>query len=185
VGKTGHEFLTQRHGAWQYYRRVPIHFAHLDTRGTVKISTKIKVAKDRTGSKASRVAARINETTEAYWRGLSEQKATDALRAYDDAVKLARSLGVEYAQPSEWAARPFHEVRARVQAVIANGRIDDQAERRAIMGGVEKPKIMLSSLFSTYQTIPGCGHCRQVGAPAPEMDDTVSARGANLYRSGR
>ena len=43
----GHEYLTVRHGVWQYYRRVPAHFAHLDKRGTVKLSTKIKVAKDR------------------------------------------------------------------------------------------------------------------------------------------
>ncbi len=69
---------------------MPAHFTHLDKRGTVKLSTKIKVAKDRTGIKASRVAARLNNTLEAYWRGLSEQNAANAMRAYDDAVKLAR-----------------------------------------------------------------------------------------------
>ena len=36
---------------------------------------------------------------------------------------------------------------------MADGRIDDPAKRKAIMGGVDKPKIMLSSLFSTYETI--------------------------------
>ncbi|MBR1227240.1 tyrosine-type recombinase/integrase [Bradyrhizobium sp. AUGA SZCCT0176] len=132
---------------------MPSNFTHLDKRGIVKLSTKIRVAKDRTGSKASRIAARLNETTEAYWRGLSEQNAADAVRTYDDAVKLARSLGVDYQTPTESAARPFHEVRARVQTVMANGHIDDPAKRRAIMGGVEKPRIMLSSLFSTYATI--------------------------------
>jgi integrase len=148
-----HDYLTIRDGVWQYYRRVPSHFAHLDKRGTVKLSTKIKVARDREGNKASRVAARLNATQEAYWRSLSEQDAADAVRAYDDAVKLARSLGVDYLQPSEWATKPFHEVRARVQAVMADGRIDDPAKRRAIMGGVERPKLMLSSLFSAYETI--------------------------------
>jgi hypothetical protein len=44
----GHEYLTIRNGVWQYYRRVPAHFAHLDTRGTVKLSTKVS------GNKASR-----------------------------------------------------------------------------------------------------------------------------------
>jgi integrase len=153
-----HEYLTVRDGVWQFYRRVPSHFGHLDKRGTVKLSTKIKVAKDRTGAKASRVAARLNDTLEAYWRGLSEQTAANALRAYDDAVKLARSFGVDYLQPSEWAAKSFHEVRARVQAVMNDGRIEDHpAKRRAIMGGVEKPGIMLSSLFSTYDTIQSVG----------------------------
>ena len=36
---------------------------------------------------------------------------------------------------------------------MADGRIDDPAKRRAIMGGVDKPRIMLSSLFSAYETI--------------------------------
>ena len=151
----GHEYLTIRNGVWQYYRRVPAHFAHFDKRGTVKLSTKVKVAKDRAGNKASRVADRLNATQEAYWRGLSELSATDAVRTYDDAVRLARSLGVDYLQPSEWAAKPFHEVRARVQAVMAGGRIDDPAKRKAIMGGVDKPGILLSSLFSAYETIQG------------------------------
>lgn len=153
MGKNGHEYLTERGSTWQFYHRVPSHFAHLDTRGTVKLSTKIKVANDRTGSKASRVAARLNETLEAYWRGLSEQKAADAVRAYDDAVKLARSLGVDYLPPVESAARPFPEVRARVQAVMDGDRIENPAIRKAIMGGVDKPRLMLSSLFSAYETI--------------------------------
>ena len=88
MGRDDHEYLTIREGVWQYYRRVPAHFAHLDRRGTVKLSTKIKVARDREGNKASRVAARLNTTQEAYWRGLSEQSAADAVRAYDDAVRL-------------------------------------------------------------------------------------------------
>ena len=32
-----HEYLTIRDGVWQYCRRVPAHFAHLDKRGTVKL----------------------------------------------------------------------------------------------------------------------------------------------------
>jgi hypothetical protein len=155
MGQTGHEYLTDRDGTWQFYRRVPTHFAHLDKRGTVKLSTKVRVAKDRTGSKASRVAARLNETLEAYWRGLSERKAADAARAFDDAVKLARSLGVDYQTPAEWATRPMHEVLARTEAVMAKGRIDDPAKRKAIMGGVERPKIMLSGLFAAYAVIQG------------------------------
>jgi integrase len=151
--RTGHEYLTIRDGVWHYYRRVPAHFVPLAKCATVKLSTKIRVAKDQTGSKASRVAARLNAVQEAYWRGLSERKAADAVRAYDDAVKLARSLGVDYQAPVDWAARPFTEVRARVQAVMADGRIDDPAKRKAIMGGVEKPKVMLSGLFSAFELI--------------------------------
>ncbi|MGY4337333.1 hypothetical protein [Bradyrhizobium sp. LM2.9] len=53
---------------------MPVEYEHLDTRGNVKLSTKIKVATDRTGTKASRIAARMNETLESYWRGLAGQE---------------------------------------------------------------------------------------------------------------
>ena len=171
-----HEYLTVRHGVWQFYRRVPARFTHLDKRGTVKLSTKIKVAKDRTGIKASRVAARLNNTLEAYWRGLSEQNAANAMRAYDDAVKLARSFGVDYLQPAEWAQKPLHEVRARVQAVMADGRIEDPAKRKAILGGVERPRIMLSSLFSTYETIQTLPSSANQNASAKNGRRNTSAR---------
>ena len=44
---------------------MPSDYAEFDKRGIVKLSTKIKVANDRTGNKATRVAARMNETHEA------------------------------------------------------------------------------------------------------------------------
>ena len=94
------QYLTARNGVWHYYRRVPIEYAHLDERHHIKLSTKIKVANDRTGTKAGRVAARMNETHEAYWRSLVENKAMAAKEAYTDAVKLARSLGLDYMPPS-------------------------------------------------------------------------------------
>ena len=85
------QYLTKRHGVWHYYRRVPSSYTHLDKRGSIKLSTKIKVANDRAGTKAGRVAARMNATHEAYWRSLAENKATEARQSYADAVKLARS----------------------------------------------------------------------------------------------
>ena len=55
----GH-YLTTRDGVWHYHRRVPSIYAHLDKRGSIKLSTKIKVANDRTGTKAGYVSS---ETT--------------------------------------------------------------------------------------------------------------------------
>ena len=72
------QYLTTRHGVWHYLRRVPAEYVHLDPRGNVKLSTKIKVAADRKGVKASRVAARLNETVEAYWRGLAGRETAEA-----------------------------------------------------------------------------------------------------------
>jgi integrase len=130
---------------------VPVEYEHLDTRGNVKLSTKIKVATDRTGTKASRIAARMNETLESYWRGLADKKTAEAKQSYLDAVKLARSLGLDYQTPSVGASAPVEEVLRRIEPLILGGSIDNPALSRAAMGAVEKPAIMLSQLFDEYE----------------------------------
>jgi integrase len=145
------QYLTNRDGVWHYYRRVPSCYAHLDARGSIKLSTKIRVAKDRTGTKAGRIAARMNETHEAYWRSLAETKATETRQRYDDAVKLARSLGLDYQPPSVWAQQPIVDVLTRIETAITDRRIDNPGLRKAVLGGVEKPVIKLSTLFTEYE----------------------------------
>jgi len=145
------QYLTARNGVWHYYRRVPIEYAHLDERHHIKLSTKIKVANDRTGTKAGRVAARMNETHEAYWRSLVENKAMAAKEAYTDAVRLARSLGLDYMPPSAWAEKPITEVLGRIETLLVDGRIENPALRKSALGGIAKPKIMLSDLYNEYE----------------------------------
>jgi integrase len=145
------QYLTQRDGVWHYLRRVPTEYAHLDKRGSIKLSTKIKILKDRTGSKAGRVAARLNETHEAYWRGLSENRAIEAEQAYADAIKLARSLSLDYQMPAFTAEQPIAAILERVETVIVGDRMDNPGIRKAVLGGVAKPKIMLSTLYSHYE----------------------------------
>jgi integrase len=150
MSEAGH-YLTKRNGVWHYHRRVPADYAHLDKRGAVKLSTKIKVANDRAGTKASRIAARMNEIQEAYWRSLAEAKATEARQVYADAVKLARSFGLDYQQPSVWAQQPIIDVLTRIETAITDRRIENPGLRKAILGGVPKPEIRLSSLFTEYE----------------------------------
>jgi hypothetical protein len=141
------EYLTKRDGVWHYYRRVPSEYAHLDRRAHIKLSTKVRIANDRTGTKAGRVAARMNETHEAYWRSLADHKAMEAKQAYADAVKLARSLELDYMTPSAWAQKPIAEVLTRIETLLVDGKIENTAMRKAALGAVEKPKIMLSALL--------------------------------------
>jgi integrase len=145
------DYLTQRNGVWHYYRRVPSEYTTLDHRHHVRLSTKIKVANDRTGIKAGRVANKLNATQEAYWRSLADGKAADAKQAHTDAVKLARSFGLDYLTPVDAAQRPINEVLARIETLLTDGRIDNPAIRKAVLGGIDKPKIMLSDLFSEYE----------------------------------
>jgi integrase len=145
------QYLTNRRGVWHFLRKVPIEYRHLDTRGNVKLSTKINVASDRKGTKASRIAAQMNETLEAYWRGLAMEKTTEAKQTYLDAVKLARSLGLDYQAPSVWAKASIEEVLTRIETVITNGVINNTPLRKAALGAVDKPAIKLSALFDEYE----------------------------------
>jgi integrase len=145
------QYLTVRHGVWHFLRRVPTEYVHLDKRGNVKLSTKIKVAADRKGTKAGQVAARMNATLEAYWRGLVEEKATEAKQQYLDALKLARSLGLDYQTPSVWATASIEDVLARIESVVANGLINNAPMRKAALGAIEKPPILLSQLYDEYE----------------------------------
>jgi integrase len=145
------QYLTVRHGVWHFLRRVPAEYAHLDKRGNVKLSTKIKVAADRKGTKASQVAARMNATLEAYWRGLTEERATEAKQQYLDAVRLARSIGLDYQTPSVWATASIEDVLARIETVVANGLINNAPIRKAALGAIEKPPILLSQLYNEFE----------------------------------
>jgi integrase len=93
----------------------------------------------------------MNATLEAYWRGLVEEKATEAKQQYLDALKLARSLGLDYQTPSVWATASIEDVLARIETVVANGLINNAPMRRAALGAVEKPPIMLSQLYVEYK----------------------------------
>jgi hypothetical protein len=79
------DFLTRRNGTWHFVRRVPVELAALDPRGVIRHSTKVRVAADRTGRRAARVAEKLNSELESYWHGLVGDRSDDTTRGYDDA----------------------------------------------------------------------------------------------------
>lgn len=144
------DYLTKRNGYWQYHRRVPKAFAGLGGKSKfIVITTKIPVAEDRSGSKAARVAARLNEQQEAHWRSLAS--ATPGKQRWRDAVTIARSMGVDYLTPDEAARRDIGELLARIETLNIGDRKTDVAVVDAVLGAVEKPKVMLSHLFTEYE----------------------------------
>lgn len=144
------DYLIQRNGYWQYHRRVPKAYGGLcGKRPFVTLSTKIAVADDRGGTKAARVAARLNEQQEARWRGLAS--GTPAKQRWRDAVTLARSNGFDYLTPTEATQRDIGEVLARIEALKVGDRRNELAVVDAVLGAVEKPRIMLSDLFDEYE----------------------------------
>ena len=170
------QYLTKRNGVWHYYRRVPTEYAHLDRRHHIKLSTKIKVASDRTGTKAGRIAARMNDTHEAYWRSLDSEKSVNEKQTYLDAVKLARSLGVDYAIPADWSQHPIGEVLGRIETLLGDGRIESPPLRKAVLGGVTKPKVMLSDLFTEYEATQKTALSKMFAGSGSQVDERQETR---------
>src|SRR4029077_13296068 len=53
--------------------------------------------------------------------------------------------------PAVTAMAPIEDVLARIETLIASGIMNNAPLRKAALGGVEKPPIMLSSLFTEYE----------------------------------
>lgn len=142
--------LTQRNGVWHFVRRVPVEYAQYDPRGIVKLSTKIRVAIDRTGVKAARVAAKLNEKLELYWRGLSGGQAIEAKQAWRDAVARARALDLEYVPPAQIAQQPITEILSRIETLMDHERWRQPPVRHAVLGAVPRPEFKVSNLYDEY-----------------------------------
>src|SRR5258708_23179433 len=96
------DFPTRRNNTWHFVRRVPTEFAHLDKRGVVKHSTRIKIADDRAGRPAATVADSLNLQLELFWKGLADGKPKKELLHYDKPRRSARALATITSPTADW-----------------------------------------------------------------------------------
>ena len=147
------DFLTRRNGTWHFVRRVPCEFASFDNRRIIKHSTRIKIANDRAGRRAARVAEQLNRQLEIFWKGLSDGKPQDQLDSYENARRRARALGFEYVENDNLLKQPADERLDRLEALVANGLINDPGARAALLGTEKRPAFKLSRLFDEYEEL--------------------------------
>ncbi len=115
------DFLTRRNGTWHFVRRVPIEFANVDKRGVIKHSTRVKIATDRAGRRAARVADRFNEQLEVFWKGLSNGHPKSTLNSYELARSRARAIGFDYVENDLLLQQPSEARLERLEALVAKG----------------------------------------------------------------
>jgi hypothetical protein len=120
--------LTRRHGTWHFVRRVPSEFADFDNRRIVRHSTKVRITDDRTGRRASRVALKLNDQLEAFWRAAAQGCGTEFTR-YDEVRHRARSLGFEYIENDLLVASVAEKRLERLEALVAKGLANDPGAR--------------------------------------------------------
>jgi hypothetical protein len=73
------DFLTRRGPTWHFVRRVPAEFAAFDRRGIIRHSTRIRIADDRVGRRAARVAENLNAALERHWKSLASAQSQSSL----------------------------------------------------------------------------------------------------------
>lgn len=154
----GADYLTKRDGFWHYVRRVPLSVASLDKRTFARQSTKVRAADDPRGIRASKIASRINEETERYWKALLDGQAAEAQTRYDAARTRARSFGFDYLQAEEVAKLPVADIRERIRTARAQPPSLEESTLKATLGGEPVPRLMLSSLFPEFERLSKAGN---------------------------
>lgn len=145
------DFLTRRGSTWHFVRRVPAEFAALDRRGVVKHSTRVRVADDRLGRRAMRVALKLNEELEQHWKSLATESSQAAFTCYDQARRRARELGYDYLPSEQLIASPLEKILERLEVLAATRFAQDAGARTALLGTQKPAAFPLSRLFEEYE----------------------------------
>jgi hypothetical protein len=144
------DFLTRRHGTWHFVRRVPSEFADFDNRVIIRHSTRVRIAEDRTGRRAFRVAQKFNEQLEAFWRAAAQERSGAMFTRYDEVRHCARSLGFDYIESNLLMASGAAKCLDRIEALLAKslGNAPDPAACAALLGMEKRPACFRGCLKS-------------------------------------
>lgn len=138
-----------RGGRYEYYRRVPREYRHIDSRTFVQRSL-------RTDSEtvAREKSAAIDRELDEQWRLLADAQTDAATRRHDAIVKIARAQGFAYrAAPELESDASIEEILGRVErlmAVTPRGQEPADDIAAALLGGSEPPAMRLSEAFEFY-----------------------------------
>lgn len=143
-------YLYQRGHAWNYKRRVPSKYKHVDSRSKVRASLETKsldIARIRRDA--------MERADEAYWAALSNEAAanqgvTEATQQvqslhYQAAKAKALTFGFIYKTAQEiYDDRNINDAKGRVMALAEQFDIPKEKpptfETKALLGGIEKPR---------------------------------------------
>lgn len=144
------DFLTRRGAVWHFVRRVPTEFSALDKRGIIRHSTRVRIADDRLGRRAARIAEQLNDELERQWRSLADKGTAPDTSRYEEARRRARDLGYDYIPKEQLVSLPLERLLDRLEALMAKGLAHDPGARTALLGTEKPAAFMLSKLFEEY-----------------------------------
>lgn len=162
ASKSQHKFLLLRGEKWQYHRRVPRRFAHVDSRRFVRAALHTKSLEIAILRRDALV-----EADDAYWQALSEEAASNGtdtpmlnealLKRYKSAKTRAMAFGFKYRPAQDIVERETvkqltDRIRHLEQRVGPSG-LANRPETEAILGGIKdpgKPAVSVSKAFALY-----------------------------------
>lgn len=144
-----------RAGIWYLVRRIPVEFAHLDSRASpVKLTTDIAVVNDPKAIRARLIVNQLNLELEAYWRGLRDGQSAEARIRFEAAQGRARALGVNYQTVAELrASGNIADALARIELLVARKAVDSETDVTAVLGGEDRPKFRVSDMDDEYEKL--------------------------------
>lgn len=138
------KYIQKRGGKYIYSRRVPSEVAHSEPRRFIRVALKTDDFDE-----ALVRASKINKETQKYFDTLAVNGGGDRERErYEQAIKRARYFGLAYKEADDIAEGPFDDLQKRLE--IAEKHIENPAAVEAVLGGVPKPAIRLSSVTHLY-----------------------------------
>ena len=137
--------ITEDGGRFYFVMRVPKRYRKVDGRSQVRQALHID-----SRSEAIRKAPAIEERFVAYWDNLLAGNDADAKSRWDTARRLAASKGFVYKPIEELASGPIEELLARLEAVSIKGELAPPNITSAVLGTVEAPRPVLSTVIQEY-----------------------------------
>lgn len=138
------DYLMQRNGVYYYRRRVPEFVADFDNRKFVRSSLETRDRRE-----AMRKALIHNDFIEEYWRSLIRHNGdTRPETSYRLAVKRAKTFSLNYRSAVEISEAPIERIVHRINHIEHD--IDNQDKVETVLGGVEKPKVLLKNCLKQY-----------------------------------
>jgi integrase len=140
------KYVKKRGAHYHFVRRVPKEIKHIDERDYIQLSLKTD-----SPSVAQQRANELNQQINIYWQSLVENEASlniDKEARFKQAVQLARLHGFSYKSTNEIVTSSIEEVVERV--LLASQYINEPKHVEALLGGLNQPKVILSSALETF-----------------------------------
>ncbi|WP_409562637.1 tyrosine-type recombinase/integrase [Hyphomicrobium sp. MC8b] len=144
----------RRRGYWYLSRRVPLEFEAVDKRGTVYVATGIRLADDPRGHRARGVVEKLDAELQRFWELSKAGRNVAVEERYARVRAAAQGMGFLYVEAEEAGSQlPLDNVLKRFETLRRKDKADDADHVAAVLGGVKKPKLMVSGMAAEFERI--------------------------------